>query len=229
MKTNLKAGRTIGLLLFLIIAAGIPSLNLRGLSTELTSNPEFLAIVFENTLQTKLAIVLDTLASTLWLVIAILMYQKMSEYRLGLALAFFGLWIINLGIIIYSNIANLSLLSLSEAFVSNIQMDSLTLHSLGYLKVEDYYWAHFMALITYASAAFVLFYFLFRTRLVPRLLSIWGMLAISLVFFATWANIFKINVSFHFYTQNGIHMIAFMGWLIAKGFSSKPDLNQSLQ
>lgn len=90
--------------------------------------------------------------------------------------------------------------------------------TLGLLLIEEYFWAHFMSLMLFAAAAFSLYYFLFQTKLVPRFLSVWGIVASSLVFLASWLNIFEVNPSFYFYSQNGIFMIVFMGWLIAKGF-----------
>ncbi|MCL6265571.1 DUF4386 domain-containing protein [Flagellimonas myxillae] len=226
MKSNQKIGRIVGITLLLIMALGIPSLGLRGLSYSLYMEPDFLKLVHENAARTRIAIVLDILASALWVFIACLLFPKIKSFKPSLALAFFGLWVVNFGVSIYGNISNLSLLSLAESFVKKNGMAQEMLNTLGFLKIEDYYWSHFMALITYASAAFVLYYFLFRTKLVPRWLSAWGMTAISLVFFASWANIFEMDISFHFYSQNGIHMIAFMGWLIAKGFSSPKGLER---
>ncbi len=222
MKSNQKTGRILGFLLLLIMAVGIPSLNLRGLSTSMATDSNFLEFIHQNALEMRIGMVLDITASALWLFISIYLFPRIKNYNLGLALAFFGLWLVNFGIIIYGNISHLTLISLSEEFVK-VDADNLDmLRTLGFLKIEDYFWSHFMALITYASAAFVFYYFLFKTKLVPRLLSAWGMLAISLVFIASWCNIFNIGISFYFYMQNGVHMIAFMGWLIAKGFNEHP-------
>lgn len=222
MTSNQKTGRIVGFLLLLIMGVGIPSLNLRGLSTSLASEPNFLEYIHQNAMGMRIGMVLDILASALWLFIAIYLFPRIKQYKTGLALAFFGLWLVNFGIIIYGNISHLSLISLSGEFVNGTTLSPEVLSSLGLLKIEDYFWSHFMALITYASAAFVFYFYLIKTKLVPRFLSLWGMVAISLVFFASWANIFEMDISFHFYSQNGIHMIAFMGWLIAKGFRNKP-------
>lgn len=225
MKTNQKTGRIVGALLLLIMAVGIPSLNLRGLSTSMGEDLNFLEYIHQNALGMRIGMVLDITASALWLFISIYLFPKIKEYSSGLALAFFGLWVVNFGIIIYGNISHLSLISLSGEFVSPDATNQDILRTLGLLKIEDYFWSHFMALITYAVAAFVFYYFLFRAKLVPKLLALWGMMAISLVFMASWANIFDLDISFHFYSQNGVFMIAFMGWLIAKGFSDSAIQN----
>lgn len=219
MKSNQKIGRTIGFLLLLIMLLGIPSVVLRGLSTSMVVSPTFLNEVFQNALQMRIAILLDILASALWVTIAIILFPTIKKYKNSFALWFLGIWLVQFSVIIFSNISHLSLLSLSNALVGTEATDTEFFSILGQLKIEEYFWAHFMSLMLYSSAAFCLYYFLFQTKLVPRFLSVWGMVAISLVFIASWLNIFDINPSFYFYSQNGIHMIAFIGWLIAKGFN----------
>ncbi|WP_420322910.1 DUF4386 domain-containing protein [Flagellimonas sp.] len=219
METNQKTGRIIGFLLLLIMGLGIPSVMFRGLSTSLPSSPDFLNQIFENAVEMRISMLLDILVSALWIVVATLLFPLIKRFNHRLALGFFGIWMTYFAIIIFSNISHLSLLSLSQEFVhgevANIEYFTIA----GQLKIEDYFWAHFFAIMFYAAAAFIFYYFLFRNKLVPRILSAWGMLAISIVFVGCWLSIFDMNVSFHFFSQNGLHMIVLMAWLIAKGFS----------
>ncbi|WP_422079665.1 DUF4386 domain-containing protein [Ulvibacterium sp.] len=220
MKTNQKTGRLIGLLLLLIVVLGIPSVNLRGLSTSMAASPEFLNEVFQKSIQMRLAVLLDIAASALWLVAAVILFPIIKHYKKGLALSFLGIWIAYLAVILFSNISHLSLLSLSQEFVKTGAANVDYLNTLGLLKIEEYFWAHFMAIMLYASAAWIFYYFLFRTQLVPRFLSGWGLIAISLAFMACWLNIFDISVSFYFFLQNGLHMIVLLLWLLIKGFNA---------
>nr|WP_298790452.1 DUF4386 domain-containing protein [uncultured Allomuricauda sp.] len=222
MEKNQKTGRNIGFLLLLIMLIGIPSVMFRGLSTSLPDSPNFLSQIFENAMEMRVAILLDILVCVLWVVIATIIFQLIKKFNRRLAIGFFGIWMTYSAIIIFSNISHLSLLSLSQEFV-NVQVVNAEYFMIaGRLKVEDYFWAHFFGIMLYATAAFIFYYFLFKNRLVPRLLSGWGMIAISIVFVACWLNIFDLNVSFHFFSQNGIHMIVLTGWLIAKGFAKNP-------
>ncbi|KQC28779.1 DUF4386 domain-containing protein [Flagellimonas eckloniae] len=220
MEKNQKIGRIIGFLLLLIMLMGIPSVMFRGLSTSFPNSPNFLSQIFENTMEMRISILLDVLASTLWIVAATLLFPMIKKFNHRLALGFFGIWMIYFAIIIFSNISHLSLLSLSQAFVEAEVPNTEYFALAGSMKIEDYFWAHFFSIMFYASAAFMFYYFLFRSKLVPKILSAWGMIAISLVFVACWLNIFDVKVSFYFFSQNGLHMIILMGWLIAKGFSA---------
>ncbi|MGX1929225.1 DUF4386 domain-containing protein [Flagellimonas sp. 2504JD4-2] len=220
METNQKTGRIIGFLLLLIMLAGIPSVMFRGLSISLVNSPDFLHHIFENAMEMRVAVLLDLIVCALWVAVATIVFSLIKKINSRLALAYFGIWMAYLAIIVFSNISHLSLLSLSQEFVAAETPNMEYFSIAGRLKIEDYFWAHFFAIMFYASAAFMFYYFLFRTKLVPRLLSVWGMIAISIVFVACWLNIFDLHVSFSFFSQNGLHMIVLMGWLIAKGFSS---------
>ncbi len=219
MKSNQKTGRIVGFLLLLIMALGIPSVVLRGLSTSMVVSPDFLNEIFQNSMQMRVSVLLDILASVLWVIMAIMLFPMIKQYKNSFALWFFGIWLIQFTIIITSDVTHLSLISLSEAFVNTEATDNEYFTTLGLLKIEEYFWAHFMGLMLFAAATFSFYYFLFQTRLVPRFLSGWGMLAISLVFVACWLNIFDQRVSFYFFSQNGLHIIVLTGWLIAKGFN----------
>lgn len=79
-------------------------------------------------------------------------------------------------------------------------------------------WSHLLALILYSSTNFLLLWFLFRSKMIPKFLAVWGMLAMVVVFTASWLQILGISVSMYAYYQNGINFMFFIAWLIVKGF-----------
>lgn len=221
MNTNKTRGRVVGVLFLLLVILGSTSLDFRGLSTSLTESEGFLKTVLENSFDMRLAILLDFLAAAIWVGIFIVIYPVLKKQLRSMSLWYlgFGFLVIYFGIIITSNISHLSLIALSQEFsnASNADVDHFRI--LGKLKVKDYYSAHFFGLITYSMGAAALFYALFKSKLVPQFLSAWGMLAMTVVFTATWFQIFGQKVSFNFYLQNGVHILFFTIWLLVKGFS----------
>ncbi|MEX0363341.1 MAG: hypothetical protein AB3N10_20370 [Allomuricauda sp.] len=89
MKTNQKTGRIVGALLLLIMAVGIPSLNLRGLSTSMGQDLNFLGYIHQNAMGMRFGMVLDITASGLWLLIFIYLFSQIKAYSFGVFLAFF--------------------------------------------------------------------------------------------------------------------------------------------
>ena len=226
MKSNKKIGQLVGLLLLLIMSAGIPGTFLRGINSSLASKPDFLNTIVEDAMLMRLSITLDMLAASLWIGIIILVFPLIKAYKESIAMAFFGLWMVYFGVIIFGNISHLSLLSLGEEFSNTSFVNPETLRITGLIKIKDYLWSHHMALMLYASATSIFYFFLYKSKLLPKYLAIWGMIAMGIVFTASWFQIFNLPVSLYAYGQNGIHMIVFTTWLLIKGFnSSKAAIN----
>lgn len=218
MKNTKQLGRSIGLLMIGIILVGIPSTLFRGISTSMTKNPDFLTIVFERSQEMKFTILFDMIASALWLVVAGVMLKHIKTYSRPIAYIFLGLLLVFLATIVFGDISHLSLISLAEHYSLSQTLDNKVFNALGFIKVKDYIWSHLLSLILYSSANFLLLWFLFKSKMVPRFLAVWGMLAMTIVFTASWLQIVGVSVSMYAYYQNGINFIFFISWLLIKGF-----------
>jgi len=135
-------------------------------------------------------------------------------------MAYFGLWILQFGIALVGDVSHLTLLSLSKEFANAETPDAEYFRTIGFALVEGYFWPHFLSLILFSAGAGLFYYLLFRFKLIPRFLALWGVGAVAVVHGATWAQIFDYSVSFNLYMQNGVFMLAFTGWLLVKGFRS---------
>ncbi|MEO0526710.1 MAG: DUF4386 domain-containing protein [Bacteroidota bacterium] len=219
MKSIKTTGRIVGLLFLLMMLTGAPGTYLRGLSSSLATSENFLNYIFENATQMKTAIVLDLLAGVLGVIISIVLLPILKQYKKSIAYGYFALWVVGFSITVVSNISHLSLLSLSQEFVNTSAQDSPHYKTLGLLQVKDYIWAHFMILSIFSAGGALLYYALFKIRLIPRALSIWFFISVTIVFTVTWVQIFGHGVSFLFYGQNGLHLITLSIWLMVKGFN----------
>ena len=222
MKNTKQLGRTIGILLVVVISTGIPSTLFRGLSTSLSRTPEFLTTMANGNTTVPFVVLLSFMASFAWLVIVVLVFPTMKKYSYSMALLFMGLWILCFSMSVYGDIAHLSLLALAKEAGQESLASTAHFRALGFLKVQDYIWAHFITLVLYTSATLIFFYYLYKTKLVPRLLSVWGMIAVGMVFIASWLNIFGLNTGEYPFMHNGVHMIVLTVWLTIKGFKEGP-------
>ena len=73
---------------------------------------------------------------------------------------------------------------------------------------------------TLAFGALFMTGFLFRTRMVPRTLALWGVVGYAIHLTGAIAQIFGIDVSLLLSIPGGLFEVAFGVWLIAKGFRS---------
>ena len=73
---------------------------------------------------------------------------------------------------------------------------------------------------TLAFGALFMTWFVFRTRMVPRPLALWGVVGYSIHLTGAVAEIFGIHVGLVLSIPPGLFEVAFGVWLIAKGFNS---------
>ncbi len=221
MKPSKTNGRIIGLMFLFIILLGATSLNFRGLNSRLLADPDLLQTVFEQAFNMKLAIVLNLAAGLLWLGVAIYLFPFVKNISRSLAIWYVVLWVIQFGAAMMGDIGHLSLITLSQQ-IQEVPVGELThYNTIAIVLVHDYFWGHFFSLMGYSSATFLLFIAIYKGRWLPRFIPIWGMAAMTSVFFASAVQLFDIKVSFWFYQQNGIHFIFMTLWLLIFGFSIK--------
>ncbi len=79
---------------------------------------------------------------------------------------------------------------------------------------------------TLAFGALFMTWFLFRTRMVPRTLALWGVAGYAIHLAGAVAEIFGVHVGLVLSLPGGLFEVAFGIWLIAKGFESVTDLGR---
>jgi len=159
--------------------------------------------------------------------IAVLLFPILKKFNYNIALWYFGFSIVGFATIVVSNVSVFSLLTLSEEYVKLGSPDTDYFQTLGVLKLGEYFGAHFMGLIIHTFGASMFYYLLFQSKLLPRFLSVWGLIAITLVLSATLLQIFDRSVSLILYLPNGLLQILIGIWLIVKGFNSSAIVSQS--
>ena len=218
INSNKKLGRIIGLLFLLLVITGSTSLNLRGLSTSIFDSLLFYEEIAANAFQMRLSVLLDIRAAVVIMAIAILIYPLMRKQNQKLALWYIGLYMTYFVIIFISDIPRLTLISLSENLMKSAEAGDWRI--VGFDHWDSYVQAHFFTLILSSVASGLFYYFLYTTKMIPRILSIWGIIAVSIVFAGTWVQVFGMDVDFGVYIQNGVFIIVLTLWLLVKGFTN---------
>jgi len=158
--------------------------------------------------------------------IAISMYPILRRNNLGLALGAVGFRLIEAVFYIVGVVGLLSLLSLSQEFVNAGVPASPYYQALGDLTLAAYHWAGNVASLLAFSLGAAMYYIIFyRTRLVPRWLSGWGLIAISLTMVSGVLVMFNLvaPMSTGQVVLNlpiAVQEMALAVWLIAKGFNT---------
>ena len=110
--------------------------------------------------------------------IAISLYPVLKKYSEGLALGAVGFRTVEGVLDIVGFIGLLLLITLSQQFVKAGAPDASYFQTLGVLTVSGYHWVENVGKLLAFSIGCLLYYIIFyRTKLVPRWLSGWGIVA----------------------------------------------------
>ena len=167
--------------------------------------------------------------------IAIAMYPVLKEKNSGLALGAVVFRALEAAFYLVGLVSLLSLLTLSQQFTTAGTADRTTQQTIGNLLVSIRDHAGLVAVFAFCLGAFLYYTLFFQSRLIPRWLSGFGIVAITLMLTACVLSLFSGNritsyipLAFPIFIQEMVLAV----WLIVKGFnpsalSSAPALRSA--
>ncbi|MEZ4670755.1 MAG: DUF4386 domain-containing protein [Anaerolineae bacterium] len=184
---------------------------------------DYLTLVSANRAQVAVGALLELINGIAYVGIAVLMFPLFKPRFESLALAYVGFRLIEFVMQVASSLSPLKLLTLSEEFVNANASDPAAFHTVGSSLIAERYWA-FQALgIVFAVGALMFYTMLYQSKLIPRYLSVWGLIGAALVL----VNTIIVTLGLHLGSELG----AFLGlpmllnelvlglWLIVRGFN----------
>ncbi len=154
--------------------------------------------------------------------IAIVMYPVLKERNAGLALGSVIFRTIEAAFYLVGKVCLLSLLTLSQQFTTAGTADRTLLQAIGNLLVSVHDHAALVAVFAFCVGAFMYYYLLFQSRLIPRWLSGFGIVAIILMMVACVLALFSGNLITSYIplaAPIGVQELVLAVWLIVKGFN----------
>lgn len=193
------------------------------------SAPDYLTLVSANRAQVIIGVLLELINCIAYVGIALLMFPILKQRFESLALGYVGLRLIEFVMQIASDLGALSLLKLSEEFVGAGAPGSSSFQTMGSLLLAERYWAFQMLNLIFCLSALIFYYMLYQTKLIPRFISVWGLIGAVLVLANTMFDMFGLSLGI--LGNLGVLMLLnelFLGvWLIVKGFNSSAIASQS--
>ena len=101
--------------------------------------------------------------------------------------------------------------------------------TLGTLLLAERFWANEMVFIAYGLGAIIFYYLSYRLRIIPRFLSIWGLIGAPLVLINVMLEIFGFKTLQILGVQMGLNEIILGIWLIVKGFYPSANVSGSAE
>lgn len=223
--TATRAARWIGGLMLAQMVVG-PVVNFTLMDPVLAA-PGFLVNAAAHPLHASLAAVLGLALGGLAVGIAITVWPVFRRHGEAMALWFLALSVAGLATASLESATVLSMLSLSQAYVSADAAEPAALEAAGVVVRSARRWAHYLHLIVGGGGALVFYASLLRFALVPRPLAAFGVAATLLQLVAVTLPLFGHPMVFLLLLPRGLSHLAVALWLLVRGFAERPPIRRA--
>ena len=221
MNSNRKTAIVVGILFISATILGFSSLFL----TPILNTPDYLSRIFANENRILIVSLIKIIAAFACAGIAISLYPVLRKYNEGLALGSVGFRIAEGMLYVFGSIGVLVLLPLSQEFIKAGMPGTSYFQTLANSLLSMRDWTGILAVITFGAGALMYYAIFYQSKLIPRWLSGWGLIAAALCLISGILVMFNI-IDFFTPVQIAINIpialqeMVLAVWLIAKGFNS---------
>jgi len=223
MSSNRKTAIIVGVLFIVATAAPImtaPFLGFLGGGLLGEPIPDYLVSVSANENQVYIGMFIELIWALAVIGIPVMLFPILKKHNEALALGFFSLRFIEGLSTIVGSIILLTLLALSQEFVKAGVPDASYHQTSGTLLLAAREWAFMIGSgLVWSLSALILNGMLYQSRLIPRWLSVWGLVGATLSFATYLLQFFGIDLDILF-LPIAVQEMVFAVWLIVKGFNS---------
>jgi len=209
MNTYRKTARIVGALFLTVMVTWFIGSELIG---SILNAPDYLVNVYPNRIRVIIGVLFELIQAAAVVGIAVMMFPILKKYNERIALGYIVFRILECAMLIVASISPLLLITLSQEYLKTGAPDASAFQALSTLFIAlREHWTLLVLAIFYSSAAIMFYYVLYQTKLIPRFISVWGLIGAALALTTPWLG-----------TLLGIPMglnELFLGvWLIVKGF-----------
>jgi Domain of unknown function (DUF4386) len=220
MNSYRNMARIAGILFFIGTVTGL----FNSFTEPIVNAPNYLTSIAANSTQVFIGVLLTFIAAAVSSCLAISLYPVLKKYHEALALAAVGFRLMEAVFYIVNIIGILSLVTLSQDFVRAGAPATSAYQIVATVIQAARSWAGFTFGVGAFSLGALMYYIVFyRSRLIPRWLSGWGLIAATLSLTAAFLVMFGLKPLSPLMTVLVVPIffqeIALEGWLIFKGFN----------
>jgi hypothetical protein len=226
MNTSIKTARIVGALFLIAMVTSLVG----GIWLEsIVGVPDYLATVSAQQTQVLVGVLLELINCAAIVGIAVALFPIFKRHSEALALGYVGIRVLEAAVLIAAVLSPLLLITLSQEYLATGAPDASYFQTLGtLLMAARAYLASLLTPLFFGLAALLLYILLYRMQLVPRLIPVWGFIAV--VSLLAW----NLLEAFGMYISAGMVFALpmmlneiFLGlWLIVKGFNSSAIASQ---
>ena len=225
MNSNKKTGRIAGALLLFIFISGVTTFQF--LQGTILSSKDFVIATSENENQLILSTILGLFSGAASIIVAVIFLPILKKHHFTLAVLYVAFCLFNLVAIMIDNYSVVSMLAFSKAFIKDTNEISNSLKMMSTVIYQKHLWTHYFYLLISCFPVFILYVTLFVSKLTPRALSGFGIIAALLMFIEILATIFGKGISSNMMLPIGLIQLIFPFWSLFKGLNSSKVIPRS--
>ncbi len=225
-----KTAIIVGVLFIVATVTAIVSIAFMGSTLD---GPDYLDKVSDNENGMIISVIFWIILAVSVAGIGFMMYPILKKYNEGLALGYVSLRLIETILILAAAISLQSLLTLSQEYVAG-DLNATNYEPSGTLLKALFNWSFIIGTMIFLGlGGLALNYMLYQLKLVPRWLSVWGLVGAAMVLLYGLISLFDLDPAI-LAAPIAVQEMVFAIWLIVKGFnppeidseSVKTDLNK---
>jgi hypothetical protein len=232
MNSDKNTPRLLGVMFVIVIVASVLSGLLLGLLSIALIGPsdnisETMITISNISTTMQMSIVVLFIEAVAIVLLAVLLYTTLKKQNKIIARWAFGLWIIEAVSQAIRGIFAFFLLNVSQEFVKAGAPDSSYFQTLGGLFYESIQFSYDVLMVFYCVGGILFYYLFLKSKYVPKVLSLWGLIAASLGFIGELFALFGYDVPLYVFLPILPFELSIGIWLIVKGFRPQETKSKS--
>ena len=223
MDTNRKTAIIVGVLfiiatLFLFVGEAIYG--------PILLSPDYLENAYSNRTIAILGILLEFACVLAIPLIAVFLFPILRKHNEALALGYFGFRFLEAVLFVLVQINKLSLISVSQGYLNDGGSNAAYFQNAGSAVLSWNTWNFFFYVLFFTTGALMLYWVLYQSKLVPRWISAWGLIAALMLMAGTVVEMLELLSGFPAGTKEliyaapiAVNEMVLALWLIVKGFN----------
>ena len=228
MKTVNRASSVLGIaFLFQFVTSFSNGVFLRSALITPSNIGESMVKIANNPLLMRAYILLDVLTALGVIFLGVTLFLTLRKQNETIALVALGFYILESALLVVSRLEAFSLLGMSQAYVAAGQPAALQTMANVALNAMDFVGSTLHTFV-FSCGAILFYYLLDQSRIVPRVLSLWGLITLFPLLIATVSAIFGYDFPIFFY----LPYVPFEGvigvWILVNGLRAPLETRHPL-
>jgi hypothetical protein len=203
----------------LFLVAMVTSLLGGGMIESILQGPDSLALASAHPARIAIAVFLELINAIAVVGIAVALFPVLKRFREGIALGYVGFRIIESMSGVIGALIPLTLITMGREYAQAGVSDASLFIALGALiKEARGHWVGLALPLFFSLGALLLYVSLYRTKLVPRFIPVWGLVGVASLVALNGLGIFDVRAGMILALPIILNEIFLAIWLIVKGF-----------